>query len=531
MRSSLGIAVSVLTVSALAGAAPAEIASGVVYHDKNGNGVRDEGERGIAGVKVSNAADVVVTDERGRYEIEIDDDDDIVFVVKPRGYRTAIDELNIPRFYYIHKPGGSPDEGFVYEGVAPTGDLPGSIDFPLYPQDEPEQFKVLFIGDPQPYSVEEVEWYARDTLAELEGTDAAFAVSLGDLVGDRLELFAPLNEAQGTVGVPWYNVYGNHDMNFRSPDDEHADETFERVYGPPNYAFQYAGVHFVVLDDVIWQGYEGDRDDGRPKNGNYRGGLRDDQLGFVENYLSHVPAEELVVLMFHIPIEGEDVHRIPEQRRLFEILSGHTSTLSLSGHTHFQRHWFFGQSHGYTAGGEHHHLNGATASGSWYRGATDVRGIPHSTMRCGAPNGYNVVTFDGADYNAQFKASSEPADSQMRIWVPGGVSSAESGGAEILVNVFGASERSRVWLRVNDGAWAPMQQSIRPDPFLEAIKARERGDSPPDGRPIPSLDDSHHLWIGSLPEALEPGFHRISVRTVDMFGNEYQDSTLLHVLE
>ena len=35
-----------------------------------------------------------------------------------------------------------------------------------------------------------------------------------------------------TVGIPWYNVHGNHDMNFLATDDRYADETFERVYGP-----------------------------------------------------------------------------------------------------------------------------------------------------------------------------------------------------------------------------------------------------------------------------------------------------------
>ena len=47
------------------------------------------------------------TGKGGRYELPIDDDD-IIFVIKPRGYMTPVDALNLPRFYYIHKPAGSP---------------------------------------------------------------------------------------------------------------------------------------------------------------------------------------------------------------------------------------------------------------------------------------------------------------------------------------------------------------------------------------------------------------------------------------
>lgn len=45
--------------------ASVEMAGGAVFLDRNGNGVRDWGERGIARVNVSNGIDVVQTDSRG----------------------------------------------------------------------------------------------------------------------------------------------------------------------------------------------------------------------------------------------------------------------------------------------------------------------------------------------------------------------------------------------------------------------------------------------------------------------------------
>ena len=53
------------------------------------------------------------------------------------------------------------------------------------------------------------------------------------------------NQAIAMIGIPWYNVIGNHDTNYDARDDAGSDETFERVYGPSTYAFEYARAHFV----------------------------------------------------------------------------------------------------------------------------------------------------------------------------------------------------------------------------------------------------------------------------------------------
>jgi hypothetical protein len=43
---------------------------------------------------------------------------------------------NLPRFAYVHAPDGSPDLGFRFAGLAPSGKLPASIDFALRGQPE-----------------------------------------------------------------------------------------------------------------------------------------------------------------------------------------------------------------------------------------------------------------------------------------------------------------------------------------------------------------------------------------------------------
>lgn len=106
-------------------------ASGVVFHDRDRDAERDDDEEGIPDIKVSNGREIVATDGNGRYELPINDDT-ILFLIKPRGWMTPVNEDNLPRFYYVHKPEGSPESHFP--GVEPTGPLPESVDFPLTPQ-------------------------------------------------------------------------------------------------------------------------------------------------------------------------------------------------------------------------------------------------------------------------------------------------------------------------------------------------------------------------------------------------------------
>ncbi len=203
------------------------VAQGIVFNDLNRNGKIDEDEPGLKGIKVSNGGEIVVTGDDGRYQLPVSDDC-IIFVVKPRGWATPLDDDQLPRFYYIHKPNGSPPN-FRFAGVEPTGDLPESIDFPLHEQQEPEQFKALLFGDPQPRNIEEVEYIQHDVIEQIvaeEGHDAAFGVTLGDIVFDDLAMMKPLSQAIALIGIPWYNVIGNHDMNMDAPNDELSDETF-----------------------------------------------------------------------------------------------------------------------------------------------------------------------------------------------------------------------------------------------------------------------------------------------------------------
>ncbi len=485
-------------------------AHGTVYNDLNGNGVRDEGEPGLPGVYVSNQREVVATDEDGRWSLP-HDDDTIFFVIKPTGWKTRFSEHLVPRFYYSHKPKGSPTN-LKYPGVAPTGPLPESIDFPLQEQDEPEKFHAIFFGDPQPTNQTEIDYIANDTIAELVGTDARFGVTLGDIMNNDLSLFESNNATMALVGIPWYYVIGNHDLNFEPENDEDSDETFQRVYGPNYYAFNYGNVHFIALDDVKW----GTK---RP-NGSmtYTGGLSEEQIDFVRNDLATVPEEQLVVLMMHIPIYG-----IEDRAELYRIIEKRPYSLSISGHTHWQGHFFLDEKDGWQGDQPHHHIVNVTVCGTWWKGQKDELGIPHATMRDGAPNGYSIIHFDGHKTTFDFKAARQPASYQMNISAPDEVTVSTAPEQTIYVNVFSGSERSTVRFQVGEeGEWISMEKTLEMDPYYVAVRDREIAQDPTNTRPLNSPTESNHLWKAALPAGLSPGVTFIHAETTDMYGRTFE---------
>lgn len=496
----------------------ADEAKGRVFHDLNGNGKHDAGEPGIPDVAVSNQREVVVSDDQGMWSLPYDDDT-IFFVIKPAGWKTPVNEDQLPQFYYIHKPDGSPGD-FRYAGVAPTGPLPDSIDFPLTPSEEPDKFKAVFFGDPQPSSIEQVNYIAHDVIAELIGTDAKFGVTLGDIMFDRLNLFKPSNANVALIGIPWYNIVGNHDINFDSPNDADSDETFHRHFGPNYYSFDYGAVHFIVLDDVEW---------GRKNPAGkttYVGGLDEDQLTFVKNDLALVPEEKLIMLMMHIPLTT-----VENRTELYRLIEQRPYSLSISGHTHWHAHQYITKEDGWQGGKPHHHIVNVTVSGTWWKGEKDEAGIPHATMRDGAPNGYSIITFDGANHTLDFKAARQPESYQMSIFAPDEINSTDAEETEVYVNVFNGSEKSRVRMKVGTSDWISFEKVLEEDPYYVQTRDREIAADPESTGHLNGPIKSAHLWKAMLPPNLSAGSCQIEIEATDAYGRKHNDSRVIRVTE
>ena len=478
-------------------------AKGIVFNDLNEDGKFDAGDAPYAKVKVSNGREIVLTDENGMYELPIEDDM-AIFIIKPTGFRSPLDENNLSKFYYLHKPNGSPKLRFP--GSKPTGTLPQSIDFPLYQQDEPETFKILLFGDPQPRNNQEVDYITQDVVSELIGNDSAFGVTLGDIAFDNLKTFKTLNQSIAMIGIPWYNVIGNHDLNLDAKTRKNINETFESTYGPSYYSFDYGQVHFVVLDNIDWAQRE------NAKSYRYIANFGQQQLEFLKKDLSMIPESQMVVVLMHIPITT-----VKDKKEFFKLIEKRPYCVSVSGHTHDHRHLFLGEKEGFKGKKKHHHIINVTVSGSWWSGAKNENDIPHSTMADGGPNGYSIMNFDENGYRLDYKAAGRPASEQLRVHAPMTVDANESGDKEIAVNVYNGSEKSTVEMSIDNGDWVSLKKSMAVDPYYAALAKRDEALQPKPAKP----KNSHHLWMGKLPARMTPGAHLIRVKTTDMHGRTY----------
>ncbi len=415
------------SIDIVRGSAAAEMARGVVFVDANKNSKLDDGEAGLAGVLVSNGREVTATGEDGSYELPVYEDMNL-FITKPADYSAPVNADMVPQFNYVHKVAGSPDLRFG--GIEPTGPMPQAVNFPLVEDKVGDDFQCLAFGDTQPYTNQEIS-YVRKTVGKLlanrDNTATECLMFMGDVMGDDLSLFPRFKQIVATGGVPQYFVAGNHDLDFDATSDADSFDTFRREWGPEYYSFDIGKVHFVVLDDVRYPCNGVDAHpfcdlDGKPS---YNGVISERQLEWLKNDLANVPEDRLIILGAHIPFvtytdATAQKHQVDNLDRLYEII-GERPALGLSGHTHTTEQilpgeYFDGWEDATGTGpAKFHQIVTGAVSGSWWAGDLNASGVPHGTQRLGAPRGYYVLEFSGADYVDTFMTFEGTKDEQMHV--------------------------------------------------------------------------------------------------------------------
>jgi hypothetical protein len=418
------------TIEAVGASSKAKMVTGKVFKDHNKNGEMDRGERGIKNVMVSNGRDVVTTNKHGYYELPAFDGM-TVFITKPANYDIPVDEDNIPQFFYHHLPEGSPELRFG--GLDATGPLPEMINFPLIKNKRHKRnkksFKMIIIGDTQPYSNNEVG-YVRDTLAKefaaMNMKDVEGIIVEGDVLGDDLGLYPRFKQILSVANAPQYYVPGNHDLDFDAPTDENSFDTFKREWGPAYYSFDIGDVHFITLDNVQYPCLNHDGEHGFcDTSDTYNGYVTEQQMEWLANDLALVPMDKLVVLNMHIPIisfvdSGSNKHQTDNAGDIYRLLEGRPA-LALSGHTHTLEHFEPGEGARPDIAGldipatPFPQIITGAGCGSWWSGDFDDDGVPMSYQRLGAKRGFMVFEFEGNTFKDSFKATGEPAEKQIAV--------------------------------------------------------------------------------------------------------------------
>ena len=499
------------------------MASGFVFHDRHGMGRRRIGDPGIAGIMVSNGRDVVLTDADGRWRLPASDGDSL-FVIKPAHWAAPLGKSGIAHASHLQLIG------------APSA----SIDFPLTRREESRRFEALLLADTQPENDAELAYLREDILAPTIGSGAAFAINHGDIVFDDHALYPRYLQLLGASGMAWHHCPGNHDINSDARDDRTSRETWKRLFGPRHYAFQHANATFIVLDNVHYFGHN----PGDPASGRYCGLIGAQQLQFVRNVLTHVAAEQLVVVSMHIPLvnyqdPGNPADNTFDRRALLELLSSRPHTVSFSGHMHLTEHHYLGLEHGFRGPAPHHHHVLTAASGAWWGGPKDSRGIPAADSQDGTPNGFHMLSVVGNRYTTRFVPAAGKPSGQLRAVVHGPhrssltTAEAERGGAvaprelaacELVVNVFDGGPSSSVTCEIAGRSSPPivLKRAATTDPYVVQLFARHGAAQKPWVRPV----SSSHLWRAAFPLDLGPGAHCLTVRATD----EYRRQLTAHLM-
>lgn len=440
------------------------------------------GGDGIEGVRVTDGLNVVTTDENGAYQIQTTNRREFVYLTLPDGYKIPQREVGTALFYRRIEPD---EEGHM------------RADFELEPRRERAgRHAFLVLADPQTEDQYEVDRFHSETVPDVQDLVAQhndipiFGVGCGDIMFDNLELFPEYEEAARMMGIPFFQVVGNHDIIFDAPTEPGSVATFQDHFGPGHYSFDLDGVHYVALDDVFWAG------------NTYFGYVSDVQLEWLRQDLAALDERNTVVVFAHIPpLSTRDLRRgedepsprgsVGNRSALYSLLDDYDAHI-ITGHVHENEHIY--------RHGLHEHVVG-TVCGAWWSG--DI-------CYDGTPNGYAVYEVSGESVEWRYKATGKPDEHQMRLYPPGSEPEAPD---EMVANVWDADrEWEIVWYE--DGVkTGRMSRRVGTDPRSED---EHRGDEVPERRPWVDPVPTEHLYYAPIAHDT-----RVHVEAVDRFGRIY----------
>ena len=369
--------------------------------------VRDSAGNGIAGVSVSDGFSVAQTDAAGRYVLFVTKDTWYVYISVPSEYEIPINEYGQPCFYQRY----SSDKE--------------SYDFSLKPLSggKESKFSLFVLTDLHISTQFRQDRFENEALPSIlshanevkAGGLPCYGITCGDLInnsssgGDNGAMRATVRSllAEDRIGFPVFNVMGNHDNTYcdaRNPIESDATSStydlkmqrdHEEVFGPVNYSFNRGDVHIIGMRNIIYTVNNA--------NNTYEVGFTDAQWKWLQEDLSFVPKDKMIVLCTHIKMHKETENHISHVTALLgEYKEAHIFT----GHSHVQRNF---ENSGTTKTVYEHNL-GAICGASWKCKMCDD----------GTPIGYNVFVGDGATfgdwYFMAFNKNVDDRKIQMRLY-------------------------------------------------------------------------------------------------------------------
>lgn len=288
-------------------AADIDTISGLVYLDANGNGKCDSGERGLAGIRVTDGIGFATTDVDGAYSLKIADD----YMIPFRPARTVS----------VCWPTGKWPAGRWWHRLSEITDTK-AVSFGLRDDEQKVPFVFLHTSDDHGSGVMYRDHYSHD--ARLMKPAAKFLFNTGDMgyatpdCADQM--FGSIAGHAAAFPIPMILSPGNHDFvgeTTNKPMNSHPLAgwgAYTKYLGPVRWSFDYAGVHFIGIDymEKTDKGYE-DR-------------IPHVAVQFLEKDLSQIAKGTRVVLLVHCFDASADFFNALHKFKIEYICCGHTHT-------------------------------------------------------------------------------------------------------------------------------------------------------------------------------------------------------------
>ena len=439
--------------------------------------------KAIRSVKVTDGKTIVSTDKNGKFCLEISSENEYVYYTLPSGYDSPI-ENGIPVFFKKINP-----------------ELKNQrINFELIKAVKSQTNHAFILwADPQVLELEEfpqLEEVVKDvnkTIASFPDGIPIHTISAGDNVFDKLQFFDNYKKVISQIKVPFYQVIGNHDMDYNNRSNELSANSFTEAFGPTHFSYNVGNVHYVILKNVFYYGF----------SYRYIGYIDENQLQWLEQDLQQVKHGSTVVVSLHIPtiygeaekpgnFASEMSNSVLNRQALYRILTPFKAHI-LTGHSHTQ--WFTQAAPNIM---EHVH---AAASGAWWQG---------EVCPDGSPKGYTVYELKGDSISWYFKGVNQEKSDQFKLYKTGTDANYPDC---FIANVYNFDTQWKVVWYENEVLKGEMTRYWGKDPY--AAELYQPGKNKKHG--WLSASQTHHLFRAQ-PE--NPNA-RIMVEVTDRFGNKY----------
>lgn len=367
---------------------------------------------GVKDVVVSDGFEVTTTDQDGVYNLRSDKENGYVFITLPSGYEA--DNIGVMPV--------------IYKNTNLDNKTAERHDFKLNAISGQDNYKVLFLGDMHLAKrnndiaqfgdvTNDINSYCRSHASE-----NIYLITLGDMTWDiywydNAFQFPQYKELVNTnlAGQTIFHTMGNHDNDYKALNNFNAEIQYRANMAPNYYSFNIGKVHYVVLDDIDCDTYDG------TTSRDYKRKLNQKQLNWLAKDLQYVDNSTPLVITSHAPYFRPDKNSITSfycsqddssiTNQLFELIKGHKVHF-VTGHTHVNYNVVAEdipvQGYDFT---EH---NVAAVCASWWWSGKLTPGQHLCTD--GTPGGYAIWDIKGTDMKWTYKCAGMDENVQFKAY-------------------------------------------------------------------------------------------------------------------